>query len=809
MPQQRAGEALRRQLALGDEGDARRQRRRQHQAVDVARVIRHHDRVRRPLEALGALDPGRRAPQPERQPGPAPPDRAGARRAARGRDQQPGRQHDEDEARPGPGAPQAPGGAPQRARGARREALELEPRELQPGRALAGAERAALVELAAGVAPDLAARGLEHAARRREHHLVGRHADQVDRKAVDLADEARARLLPRLARLREHDQALARAARVRGEHRHRPPADSAHLADRLFELHRVDVVAAADDEVLGASGQVELAAGEIAQVAGVAPAVVDQACSLLRVLVVAAGRRRAAELDPPLDPLAELAPLLVDDPDRVARQRAAAGDQPQRQGIAGARPARDAAALKRGAVDPVDEQAAPERRKADAEAGLGQAVDRGHGVGPQAVAGEALAETLRRLRAHRLGAVEREPQGRKVEPFELAVRELAEAQLVGEVRRRGERAAVMRDAPQPALGPREEGERRHQHQRIAVEQRAEAGADQPHVVVERQPGHEDVGRARLRRRPHRAKVGHQVRVRQHHALGLPGAARGVLQERDVAGRGAVRRHGAAGLRHLLDGQDVAERLGMRAQHVGERLRGLAGDEDPRAAVGHDPRDAAEVLLELRRPRRRIERDRDRPRAQRAVEGGEEAAAGRQHDRDPVARRDAARREPGGEGARGLAERAEADLLGRFALAVEGDVAALGMVREVPVERRGERLDRKGRMLRRGRLARHDDRSNVALGRARRRLEVTQQVARRLGLAESLLGQARAQGLLDPRGELDAREAVQPVVALERIVEPEPLDRGIPRMELACQGTQQLEQLRALRADFRHGLDRDQ
>ena len=239
-------------------------------------MIRHHDRVRRPLEALGALDPGRRAPQPERQPGPAPPDRAGARRAARGRDQQPGRQHDEDEARPGPGAPQAPGGAPQRARGARREALELEPRELQPGRALAGAERAALVELAAGVAPDLAARGLQHL---RGGASTTSSAGMPIRSTARRRSRRRSRARASVPRLAVSASTTSRSPAPRALRRTPPRAlaDSVHLADRLFELRRVDVAAGPDDEVLGPAGQVEIAGDEVGEVAGVAPAVVDQA----------------------------------------------------------------------------------------------------------------------------------------------------------------------------------------------------------------------------------------------------------------------------------------------------------------------------------------------------------------------------------------------------------------------------------------------------------------------------------------------------------------------------------------------------
>lgn len=66
---------------------------------------------------------------------------------------------------------------------------------------------------------------------------------------------------------------------------------------------------------------------------------------------------------------------------------------------------------------------------------------------------------------------------------------------------------------QPECRPGEEGERRHQNQWNAVVQGAEPSADQAHVVVKRQPGHEHVIRRNLRRLSQRADVGEEVGMR--------------------------------------------------------------------------------------------------------------------------------------------------------------------------------------------------------------------------------------------------------------------------------------------------------
>ena len=76
-----------------------------------------------------------------------------------------------------------------------------------PGRARSSRAR--------GDAADLAARGLRHGVRRREHDVVHRRADQVDREVVDaLLHPHPALAASALARLGEHHDALGAARRV-------------------------------------------------------------------------------------------------------------------------------------------------------------------------------------------------------------------------------------------------------------------------------------------------------------------------------------------------------------------------------------------------------------------------------------------------------------------------------------------------------------------------------------------------------------------------------------------------------------------
>ncbi len=97
------------------------------------------------------------------------------------------------------------------------------------------------------------------------------------------------------------------------------------------------------------------------------------------------------------------------------------------------------------------------------------------------------------------------------------------------------------DRPQPAGRPGQEAQRRHDHQGETMVQAAQTGADQAHVVIQRQPAHEHIVGSGRHDRAHGAQVGQQVGVSQHHALGVTGAAGGVLQEGEIraANRGVA------------------------------------------------------------------------------------------------------------------------------------------------------------------------------------------------------------------------------------------------------------------------------
>ena len=112
---------------------------------------------------------------------------------------------------------------------------------------------------------------------------------------------------------------------------------------------------------------------------------------------------------------------------------------------------------------------------------------------------------------------------------------------------------------------------------------------------------------------------------EHHALGIAGAARGVLQERGRIGRDGGSCKSSAGNGKIGDGRNRPQRHATGAEQVRERLCLAQRDQKARLCVLEDPGDASQVILQLRGARRRIKRHRDTTGVEGTVERREELA----------------------------------------------------------------------------------------------------------------------------------------------------------------------------------------
>ena len=270
----------------------------------------------------------------------------------------------------------------------------------------ANADATAFVQIATGRTANLAAGGFENGLRRRQHYLIGGLVEGCDGDVDELRTQG---VPPRpvgFLGFREDDQAFGSAVRVRAaEHGDAAAADAGDAADGVFKLMWVDIASAANDDVLDPAGEVNLAIGGVGAVAGIEPVAVEQALRLSGIAEISCGGRGALEFQSALDPLTHFTAQRVDNPHRVARQRAAAGDEAQGRRIVGRSGDGVADAAECVAAHAVDARSAPERGRQESDSGFGQPIDRGHCFGSEAIGGEALAEALHRFRDHRLCSV--------------------------------------------------------------------------------------------------------------------------------------------------------------------------------------------------------------------------------------------------------------------------------------------------------------------------------------------------------------------------------------------------------------------
>ena len=401
-------------------------------------------------------------------------------------------------------------------------------------------------------------------------------------------------------------------------------------------------------------------------------------------------------------------------------------------------------------------------REAQRDRALGQAVHGHHGLAAEAEGGEARHEALDGVGAHRLRAVEGHAPRREVEPFQGAVGDLAHAQLVGEVRRGRERGPMLVDAPEPALGPGQEGERALKGERDPVMEAEEPRPDEAHVVVQGEPARAHVGGTEVEAARDGADVGEQVVVGEEHALGGARAARGVLDEGGIAASPFRRRARPAARDELVDRHHLAQRGHGRAQDGGHAPRPRHRDQGAHPGVGEDGGLPARVLLQPVEARGRVDRHRHRPREEDPLEGGQELASGRQHQGHGVAADEPALAQPARDRG-GLGEElAVRDRLLHAALAAQVHVGADGQgLRATPEGF----VDGGGGGGSAGGLQRRRAAGGKGLARGASLQDQPGHIAGRVRLQEAVVERA-AEGRLQAQQELDALQASQADFTLE-------------------------------------------
>ena len=351
------------------------------------------------------------------------------------------------------------------------------------------------------------------------------------------------------------------------------------------------------------------------------------------------------------------------------------------------------------------------------------------------------------------------------------------------------------DRPQPALRAREKRERRHAHQRKAEVKTGQPRADETHVVIQRQPAHEHVAGIGARHMAHGADVREQIGVRQHHALRVAGAARGVLQERDVIRENLGQCRARARVRQLAGGEHALQRIELRAQQQRHGFRFRHRDHETRAGIGEYRGVPAHVVFDLRQAHRRVDRHRHSAGEQNAEEAEEIITPGRQHDRHRAGGLEAALDQSCRDRARAVSQLRVADSLFPLVVAIEVYLQSGGMLCDVPVEHRGQRQRRFRNAVRAARGKGHDGLVGERVAPRVRRQHAADQIARRLDGVQRLVRQTHPEHAFSALHELDASQAVESQVPLQRTIERDrdsPLrmrfgDQLLDQPKQACRG----------------------
>ena len=301
-------------------------------------------------------------------------------------------------------------------------------------------------------------------------------------------------------------------------------------------------------------------------------------------------------------------------------------------------------------VDAVGAQRLVHAHEGHGERGLGHAVAGQERRGLEAGGREGLDEGAHGVGVDGLGAAAEHAHVREVPAGDLLGAGALGDQRVGEVGGEGDGALVLADGLHPERGVLDEREGRDVHDRHVGRERGEHEADEPHVVVERQPAHALVAAA-VGLQPVQDDglgVGLQAPVGDDHALGRGGGAAGELQEGGV-GRldlrgllaevrlaGRDRPLELAGGHELLEGGDLAD-------HAPQQLVDpIARDQHARRGDAEDVDQGLHEGVELAEGERGVERHGHQAGPERGEEAGDELLAVGDHQGHAVARLQAQR-----------------------------------------------------------------------------------------------------------------------------------------------------------------------
>src|SRR5262249_38176497 len=136
--------------------------------------------------------------------------------------------------------------------------------------------------------------------------------------------QRRARGCVNLPRLGEHNHTLSPGARIaHAEYSHAPLSNTRNLSHGFFDFLRIEMTPRADDDVLDASGDKDVASCHIRAVAAVQRPVLEKLAGFGFVLEIATSRRGSSKLESPLVAVTDFMTRFIDNTNLMVGQRLA------------------------------------------------------------------------------------------------------------------------------------------------------------------------------------------------------------------------------------------------------------------------------------------------------------------------------------------------------------------------------------------------------------------------------------------------------------------------------------------------------
>jgi hypothetical protein len=402
---------------------------------------------------------------------------------------------------------------------------------------------------------------------------------------------------------------------------------------RDLQVLWVEIAATDDDQVLEPAGDEQVVGPKEAQIAGAQEGPLARRQMSLEISLrgvgpspVAVGHMGTGHPDLPHRTCsAGLAGLGVNHQHALVHPGVATAHQRADRGARGARLGHGIALQGCGVHLEHDRRRAPDPA-AHEEGGLRQAVAGIKDLAAEAAGAEHDDKPLQGVGPHGLGAVEGHVPRRQVEPGPLLLGDLAGAELVGEVGAAAGRSAIARDGLKPPQRPLKEGHGRHEDATGTEVERLEHAAHEPHVMVERQPAHDDRRLGLAEGAADHLLVVDEVAVADHDAFGGRSGARGVLEAGDVlAGNTRVLPFGLEAGGEVVGGEaaDLAEARELVAEGLHPRQHGRGGQGQGGPGVANDREEARQAAGGARR----VGRYRDEAAVKTAQKAGNEVEAG--------------------------------------------------------------------------------------------------------------------------------------------------------------------------------------